>query len=891
MEQWHDQRASILPLDGLWNFRLGDQQGCLHVPGTWEAQGYPPRLEAVATYEKTILVPDEWRGQRIQLQFDAVSYHIEAHVNQQPVGVHDGMWTPFAFDITDALQFGKQNTLTLTVIKPGAQYPIRENLTGFLPDVCIPFGGVWQSACLAAFSAAAFSHIWVFSDVSRQQVQVRADLHQAQGATVVVRILTPDGREAAVQRQPAQTHLDTTVTLPDVRLWQMNDPALYTAEITLERDGTTLAQIQRSFGFRALSKQGEQLLFNGAPVLLRGILNWGWYPEILCPAPDDEMIREEFRRVRELGYNMIKLCLYVPSPRYFEIADEEGMLLWLELPMWLPEVTERLRQNAPREYQDILETAHTHPSIILYSLGCELDHQVDAGLMEQLNRILRTCTHDVLACDNSGSGEAYGGLTFDYADFNDYHFYCDLHYFSPLVRHFQRDWRSPRPWIFGEFCDADDYRDLDEYQAVKGEYPWWLTEKNPIHPLRVLAYPEQGIRMAAHQLGFSGQDLQRISRQQSYMIRKSILEKVRSHSAMGGYVVTSIRETPLAASSMFDLLGRTKYPAEDFRTINADTVLVLEQGRARRWTYGGDRPAPIDRQNRVSGDMLDYRIVLSHSGAPLPASELRWSLLAPDGQPYHSGSVPVSRIVAGTVPQEIARITFPAPTVSQPQTYTLHAEVEDAAHNQWPIWIYPAITEWASTLAVYDPAGSLSVLDDLLQSAENITRQPDFSALQKRVLLTSVLTPSILDHVETGGQVIVLQHGAGSMPAHPCPFWREAIKLLYPHPVLEHFPHDGLADAQFYHLATDWALDTVALQADLPRSRITPILRRLDARLFTLHDYLVEITLGSGRMLASSLRFAGGVGDQVANFKSNIAGRYLLQQMIADLQQKTPTAI
>jgi len=884
MEQWHNQQAQVIALDGAWNFSLGDQHGSLHVPGTWEAQGYPPRLEAAATYTKTVEIPLEWRSQRVQLQFDAVSYHIEAHINGVLAGSHDGMWTPFAFDITEHIRFGEQNTITLTVVKPGEQYPIRENLTGFLPDVCIPFGGVWQSARLAAFSGAALSHIWVFSDVTRQQVQVRADLHHAEGATVRIRILTPDGREAAVQREPAQSHLDATLTLPDIRLWQMDDPALYTAEITLESGGIALAQVQRPFGFRVLSKQGEQLLFNGAPVLLRGILNWGWYPEILCPAPDEATIRDEFRRVRELGYNMVKLCLYVPSRRYFEIADEEGMLLWLELPMWLPEVTDRLRQNAPREYQDILEGAHTHPSIILYSLGCELDHQVDAGLMEQLNRILRTCTHDVLACDNSGSGEAYGGLAFDYADFNDYHFYCDLHYFSPLVHHFQRDWRSPRPWIFGEFCDADDYRDLEEYQAVKGEYPWWLTEKNPIHPLRVLAYSEQGNRMSDHNLGFSGQDLQRISRQQSYMIRKSILEKVRSHSAMGGYVVTSIRETPLAASSMFDLLGRFKYAPEDFRTINADTVLVLEQGRARRWTYGGDRPAPIDRQNRISGETLDYRIVLSHSGAPLPASELHWSLLSADQQPVQSGSSAVQPTASGSVPQEIARFNFTAPTIETPQEYTLTADLKGAARNQWPIWIYPAVNEWSSDLAVYDPAGSLSVLDDLIQAAAHITRQPDFSALQKRVLLTSILTPQIIDHVEAGGRVIVLQHGAGSLPAHPCPFWREAVKLLYPHPILEHFPHKGFADAQFYHLATDWALDTTALQADLPHSRVTPILRRLDSRLFTLHDYLVEVNLGSGRILASSLRFAGGVGDQVANFKSNTAGRYLLNQIISYME-------
>ena len=144
-------------------------------------------------------------------------------------------------------------------------------------------------------------------------------------------------------------------------------------------------------------------------------------------------------RVRALGYNMVKLCLFVPSQLYFDIADEEGMLLWLELPMWLPNVTDRLRTQAPGEYHDILMQAHTHPSIVIYSLGCELGAAVDDKLLSDLNDILRTMTSGILACDNSGSGEAYGGLAFDFADFNDYHFYCDLHNFNPLLDHFRRD--------------------------------------------------------------------------------------------------------------------------------------------------------------------------------------------------------------------------------------------------------------------------------------------------------------------------------------------------------------------------------------------------------------------------------------------------------------------
>jgi hypothetical protein len=509
-----------------------------------------------------------------------------------------------------------------------------------------------------------------------------------------------------------------------------------------------------------------------------------------------------------------------------------------------------------------------------------LDAAVSADFMSHLNAIVRGRTSGVLACDNSGSGEAYGGLTFDYADFNDYHFYADLHYFTPLMNHFRRDWRSPRPWIFGEFCDADDYRDLDEIAgAFDGELPWYLLDKNPIHPLEKLAYPEQPSRMAKWvDLGFSGQDLQRISRQQSLVIRKTILEKVRGRTAMGGYVVTGLRDTPLATSSMFDDLGREKYDPDVFRTFNADTVLVLEQGRRRIWQRGGDRPAIVDRYNLRAGMTVDYRVVLAHAGAPLADCDLHWRLLDMQTASVHaSGSsrVRVSRM--NGEPREIAGIAFTVP--QQPGEYTLAIDMGNV-RNAWTLWVYPAAGDAMPALAWHDPGGYLKDMALLRVSALDVSRAVRFDSLTDRILVTSAPSDTVLDFVRDGGRALILQAGAGMLPAVPCPFWREVINLIYTHPVWEGFPQRGYTDLQFYSLATDYALDSERLAALPGVDALTPILRRMDARLFTLAEYLVELRVGAGVALASTLRFAGGAGDQVQGLEANIAGRHLLEQML-----------
>lgn len=881
MDQWHNTiNPLFLSLDGEWDFTLDGQTGMIRTPGTWEAQGYARRVEGPAVYRRTVAIPAAWQGMRVQLQFDAVSYHVEAHVNGMSVGEHIGMWSAFAFDITDSIRCGEDNTLELTIFKPGERFPMRESLAGFLPDVSIPFGGIWQQARLVAYPGAAISNLWLLPNVESGIVRVEARLHQASGMTASVRLLDPSGQEVATWQNVVDAdQLRAELLVETPRLWQPDDPAMYTVENSLEADGVEQARIERRFGFRKLMHHGDQLLFNGAPVVLRGVLNWGWYPDILCPAPDEVTIREEFRRVRALGYNLVKLCLYVPSPLYFEIADEEGMLLWLELPMWLPDVTPRLEAQAPVEYAEILAQVHHHPSIVIYSLGCELDAAVDADLLRHLDVIVRSRTSGVLACDNSGSGEAYGGLTFDYADFNDYHFYCDLHYFTPLVDHFSRDWRPPRPWIFGEFCDADDYRDLDEIAAAfGGALPWYLTDKNPIHPLEKLAYPEQAARMAKlADLGFSGQDLQRISREQSFLIRKTILEKVRGRAGMGGYVVTGLRDTPLATSSMFDDFGRSKYDADAFRVFNADSVLVLEQGRRRIWQRGGDRPTPVDRFNLWANAPVDYRIVLAHTGAPLPDGELVWHLLAMQGGSAASGRSRVRASKVNGAPREIASIAFVTPPDSG--QFTLWVDLADL-HNDWTLWIYPAPAP-LPTLAWHDPGGALSDMASLKAGALDVSHARDFDSVGERVLITSAPNDAVMAFVRDGGRALILQQGAGGLPALARPFWRESIKLIYDHPVWDGFPHQGYADLQFYHLATDFALNTDQLRASMPDlAAVTPILRRLDVRLFTLADYLVELHIGSGVALASTLRFAGGLGDQVHGLDANVAGRYLIGQML-----------
>ncbi len=253
------------------------------------------------------------------------------------------------------------------------------------------------------------------------------------------------------------------------------------------------------------------------------MLSWGWQPDLIAPAYTTEDARSEIRRVKALGFNLIKLCLFIPNQIYFDVADEEGIFLWEELPLWLPEVTPDLRQQAPDEYASITRLTRQHPSVVIYSLGCELNQGVDASLLGELNQAVRPQVAGCLVCDNSGSGESYGGLDFDFADFTDYHPYFDLHYFEPLLDNWRRDWQPTRPWIFGEFSDLDGFRDLNELVTANGgRKPWWLTADNPVTIWRpeAKAMVEMEERLAQANPSQCVAGLVQIAASQSLMSRK-----------------------------------------------------------------------------------------------------------------------------------------------------------------------------------------------------------------------------------------------------------------------------------------------------------------------------------------------------------------------------------
>ena len=515
------------------------------------------------------------------MEFGAVSFDCRVLINGLEAGGHTGMWSPFQVDISLFVQPGK-NQIELVVWKCGRRFPPRESLAGFLPDVATTFGGIWQSVRLFWFEAAVAdlrclarpgNVLSVMGGVvgsdATEPIEILVEVSDASG-----RVLLSTRDVAMGSGNDFDMQLDTS----GQPRWSAATPSLHTVTITAWQGSRAIARARRVMGWRDVAISAGQAQIDGRPLHLRGVLDWGWQPEIIRPAPDRASVLRQFEQARVLGFNLVKLCLFAPDEATFQAADEAGMYLWLEMPLWLPHLTPAARAQAAYEYGLIFRRLSHHPSIVVLSLGCELNAEADAEFLRSLADEARHYFPNTLLCDNSGSAEAYGGVGTALSDFYDYHFYTDPHFFAGLVDHFDRPYRPARPWLFGEFCDADTGRD---FSALQPE-PWWLHEPVALDRDDFLSTRDYRQRLLAAGVADGGQTLTRIARKQATAVRKFILEQARLHDATGGYVISGWSDTPITTSGIVDDQGELKFDPAEWQRFNADAVLLLERERRRR---------------------------------------------------------------------------------------------------------------------------------------------------------------------------------------------------------------------------------------------------------------------------------------------------------------------
>ena len=496
------------------------------------------------------------------LRFGAVDYLADVYLNGQKVGRHEGGYTPFEFDVTALLHSGS-NQLAVRVVDPGANPSSVEGIN----YAEIPHGkqswyvqtsGLWQSVeiqirprtrlgavhILAAADGAFKISVPLLNPATPGKTspptQVKVEILDAAGAAVWQASRPVAGSEAAAE---------FTGNVAHPRLWSPADPSLYTLRVSLDSGDTGLFP----FGFRTFETRQGKFYLNGAPIYLRGALDQDFYPETIYTPPSLDYLKDEMRKAKALGLNLLRCHIKVPDPRYLQAADETGVLIWYEIPNW-DKLTDNSKRRALDTLRGMADRDWNHPSIVLVSLineswGINLKEAADRQWLKQAYLEAKKIVPGWLVDDNSACNDNFHVAT----DVADYHTYSAIPDHAEDFDRFVADLARRPGWLFSPYGDASPKGDepllLSEFgnwglpRIPRGK-PWWFSRSGS-----EITRPE-GIeqRYAEYQylaLFPSLDALSEATQWHEYASLKYEIDALRSHPEIQGYVITEFTERQL----------------------------------------------------------------------------------------------------------------------------------------------------------------------------------------------------------------------------------------------------------------------------------------------------------------------------------------------------------
>ena len=358
-------------------------------------------------YRRTFSAPEAWAGTRIMLRFEAVDYHTRAWVNGTFVGQHRGGYSPFGFDITDALRRG-DNVLTVFAEDDtrSPMQPSGKQAERYASHGChyTRTTGIWQTVWLEPVPAAHIDRLHMTPDP--ESGVLRVDVHTsvaASGGSVRL-VVSADGDTVADLTAPVVgTVARVNAQLRDVRWWSQADPFLYDVTVTMispngERDVVTSYAGMRNLGIR-----GMALLLNGKPKFQRLVLDQGFYPDGIYTAPTDDALRRDIEMSQAFGFDGARLHMRVFERRFLYWADKLGYLVWGEYPNWgIAHSNPATLARVHEEWTEVMKRDINHPSIVGWCPFNETARDQDADTLRAIFRTTKLADPTRPCIDTSG---------------------------------------------------------------------------------------------------------------------------------------------------------------------------------------------------------------------------------------------------------------------------------------------------------------------------------------------------------------------------------------------------------------------------------------------------------------------------------------------------------
>ncbi|HEX8920898.1 MAG TPA: glycoside hydrolase family 2 TIM barrel-domain containing protein, partial [Pyrinomonadaceae bacterium] len=434
LERDHQKSAFVRSLNGAWKFHWvrtpterpvdfyrqefdASRWKEIRVPSNWEMQGYgtpifsninyPFKKEAprvmneppsswtaykernpVGSYRRTFTVPDGWRQRQTFLVFDGVSSAFYVWVNGQKVGYSEDSRLPSEFNITRFLKPG-ENVLAVEVY--------RWSDGSYMEDQDFwRMSGIFRNVSLVSRSALITRDFYVRTELDKQYRDATLRLKvklgnnsQAGGEVSVEAKLLDESRRPLFRTLRRRAHVlpqgEATIELEQKVLnpkkWSAEEPNLYTMLLVLkDGSGNVLEAIPWRVGFRSSEIKDGQLLFNGKPLMLKGVNRHEHDPDSGQVMTTERMI-QDIRLMKQHNINAVRTSHYPNVTEWYELCDRYGLYLLDEANIESHGygANEEQRISAGEDFREAhvervsrtIERDKNHACVFMFSLGNE----------------------------------------------------------------------------------------------------------------------------------------------------------------------------------------------------------------------------------------------------------------------------------------------------------------------------------------------------------------------------------------------------------------------------------------------------------------------------------------------------------------------------------------
>ena len=334
-------------------------------------------------------------SKRIILHFGAVDYESYIYINHKEVYHNIGGYVGFEVDITDFVEYGKENIITVCAIDghPNGKASGKQSENYYSIECCYTrTTGIWQTVWLEYVEKAYIKSVRYYTSPEQKNVQIEVETVGNATFTAKASYKGTDMGEISLELFEGISRV--ALPLNELYLWEAGKGRLYDLELTYGND-----KVKSYFGIRTTAFDKKSYLLNGKPLFLRTVLDQGYYKKGIYTAETDEELKRDITLSLEAGFNGARLHQKIFEPRFLYHCDKMGYLVFGEsanahLYYW------DMNQLTPflLEWQRAIKRDFNHPAIIGW---CPLNETWDWDNKHQNDDFIRALYYSTKAMDTT----------------------------------------------------------------------------------------------------------------------------------------------------------------------------------------------------------------------------------------------------------------------------------------------------------------------------------------------------------------------------------------------------------------------------------------------------------------------------------------------------------